>query len=90
MINIEQLESILKENVMIFKDVEEENNEATIYTVTIENSILTLKRELEDSGFDFDDFEVNMTEYKNVAKDLLKDISIQLANINNNYTLVEK
>lgn len=90
MMNLERLQQLLEENVMIYKDIEEENDEKTIFTVTIDEDILIIKEELEESGFTYNDFTIDRTEYENEYKKIIRDISIKLANINNNYTLLEK
>lgn len=90
MMNLERLEQILEENVMTYKETEEENDEKTIFNITIDNDVLIIRRELEESGFTYDDFIIDRNEYENEYKKIIRDISINLANINNNYTLLEK
>lgn len=90
MIDTIRLQQILEDNVITFWTTDDTNDERINITVTIDEGVLIIKRELGESGFDLDDFALNIEEYPSLGRQAIRDIAIELANINNNYTSQRK
>lgn len=90
MIDTIRLQQILEDNVITFWTTDDTNDERINITVTIDEGVLIIKRELEESGFDLDDFALNIEEHPSLGRQAIRDIAIELANINNNYTSQRK